>query len=317
MASVRVTRGRLTALWLVLQTLEKLGGRAEAHSVQMYARRSALRGGGLPILDGIRLACDGRFMVEQSGVFALQPLGNRALQLSDADEPPLIVLRLFVSVLLLAEPPTWVAWWQGAPQDLEDIVPDGEKQVMRDAGLLPAPAKTDPMGWAWWEALSQVPLPEQTALRRKHIGDAGEQMTVGFEQRRLVQEGHPELAAQVRWVAQESDAYGFDVLSFAGASQDGLQPQDAIAIEVKSTSLPAARIFPMYLTAHEWRTAEGLGERYRMHLWASVDPGPPIHSRQSQPIVLQAEGLAAHLPGPAACAQDCTWQTARVRLPLS
>jgi Domain of unknown function (DUF3883) len=317
MASVRVTRGRLTALWLVLRTLEKLGGQAAASEVQVYARRSALRGGGLPIIDGVRLACEGRFMIERMGVFTLEPLGHRALRLADDDEPPAPVLRLFVSVLLLAEPPTWVAWWQGAPHDLEDVVPDGEKQVMRDVGLLPPPVQTDPAGWAWWQALNQVPLPEQTAVRRKHIGDAGEQLTVSFEQRRLTQEGYAELAAQVRWVAQESDAYGFDVLSFAGSSQGELQPEDPVAIEVKSTSLPVVKVFPLYLTAHEWRTAEGLGHRYRMHLWASVDPGPPARSRQGEPIVLQGGELAGHLPGPAPCAEDCAWQTARIHMRLA
>jgi hypothetical protein len=317
MASVRVTRGRLTAVWLVLRTLEKLGGRAQTSEVEMYARRSALRGGGLPISDGVRLARDGRFVIERTDSLALGPLGRRALQLSDDDEPPMAVLRLFVSVLLLAEPPTWVAWWQGSPHDLEDVVPDEEKQVMRDVGLLPPPAQTDPVGWAWWQALSQVPLREQTALRRKHIGDAGEQLTVIFEQSRLKQEGYTELAAQVRWVAQESDAYGFDVLSFAGVSQTGLQPEDPIAIEVKSTSLPVAAVFPLYLTAHEWRTAEGLGQRYCMHLWASVDPGPPARSRQKEPIVLQASELASHLPGPAPCAESCAWQTASVQMRLA
>lgn len=316
MASVRVTRGRLTALWLVLRTLDKLGQQAEVSDVQMYARRSALRGGGLPIGDGVRLAREGRFVTERAGVVALEPLGRRALQLSCEDEPPESVLRLFISVLLLADPPAWVAWWQGAPHDLEDVIPENEKQVMRDAGLLPLPPETDPSGWGWWQALSQVPLPEQTALRRKHIGDAGERLTVAFEQWRLTQEGHPDLAADVRWVAQESDAYGFDVLSFAGSADANLQPHDAIAIEVKSTSLPAVAVFRMFLTAHEWRTAEGLGQRYRMHLWAAVEPGPPARSRQHEPIVLPATDLIKHLPGTPPCADWCSWQTARVELPL-
>lgn len=77
------------------------------------------------------------------------------------------------------------------------------------------------------------------------------------------------------WVAQESDAYGFDVLSFAGDDHAGLEPTASVAIEVKSTTLPLGPVFRCYLTSHEWETAVGLGDSYILHLWNSVDPGLP------------------------------------------
>ena len=49
---------------------------------------------------------------------------------------------------------------------------------------------------------------------RKAIGDAGEELSFDYERRRLREEGFPDLAARVRWVARETAAYGFDVLSF-------------------------------------------------------------------------------------------------------
>ena len=77
MPSVRLTPGRLTALWLMLQTLAELGGRAEVSDLRASARRSALRAGGLPISDGLKLAREGGFMFESAGTCALEPLGER------------------------------------------------------------------------------------------------------------------------------------------------------------------------------------------------------------------------------------------------
>lgn len=317
MPSVRVTPGRLTAAWLVLRTLEKLGGQAEASEVISYARRSSLRGGGLPVQDGVRLAREGGFLLDRAGTFALQPLGTRALGLGDEDEPSGAVLRLFVTVLFLRDPPTWVAWWQGSPSDLDAVIPEGERVVLRDAGLLPPPAPADPAGWSWWQALGRVPMPEQTAVARKEIGNAGEALTVAYERWRLAEQGYIDLASQIAWVAQESDAYGFDVLSFAGDDHPSLDPSAPIAIEVKSTTLPRGPVFRCFLTSHEWETALGLGDAYVLHLWNSVDPGPPPSSRHDRPIVLAADVLTEHLPGTTACGDPCAWQSARLELPMT
>ena len=60
---------------------------------------------------------------------------------------------------------------------------------------------------------------------------------------------------RVKWVAKESPAYGFDVLSYAGRSELG-EPELPIAIEVKSTTLPERSVFQCFLTIHEWQTAQ-------------------------------------------------------------
>jgi hypothetical protein len=316
MPSVRVTRGRLTASWLLLRTLQKLGGSAEASDALAYARRSSMRAGGLPIHDGVRLAREGGFILERAGSFELAPLGERALQLGTEDEPSRDVLRLFVSVLLLRDPPTWVAWWQGAPTDLDAVIPEAENRVLKEAGLLPQPEPSDPLAWGWWQALAHVPLPENTSAQRKEIGNAGEALSIEYERARLTHEGHLELAERVSWVAQESDAYGFDVLSFAGKNAGELPAETPIGIEVKSTTLPRSKVFRCFLTAHEWETAVGLGTRYRIHLWHGVRPGPPPASSEQTPTILPSSALADHLPRSAPCGDACDWQTARLELSL-
>ncbi len=316
MGAARVTRGRLTAAWLVLQSLDKLGGGAAVVHVLAYARRSSLRAGGLPIRDGARLAVSGGFIEAEGEVYSLTSLGRRALDLAQGDEPSPEVLKLLVTVLCLREPPSWVAWWQGSPGDLDSVIPPDTRTILHEAGLLPMPDSSDPAAWGWWQALARVPLPENTEVERKRIGDAGEALTVEFEQARLAEQGYPDLASQVLWVAQESDAYGFDVLSFAGHDHPPLEPERRIAIEVKSTALPGDSHFRCFFTAHEWQTAQALGERYVLHFWRAVDPGPPAASRWRHPTVLPAATLREHLPGISACNDSCGWQTARIELRL-
>lgn len=316
MASVALTPGRLTALWLVLRTTEKLGGTAELEEVRAYASRSSLRSGALPVGDGLRLAREGGFLREHGSRLTLGDLGNQALGLADEDEPPQEARRLFMSVLLLRDPPPWVAYWQGDPGSLDLVVPERERRSLREAGLLPPLDGSDELvGWSFWRALGRVPLMEETAAQRKLIGNAGEELTVAYERRRLTAEGYPELAGQVRWLAQESDAYGFDVLSFAGQSEPA--PETPIAIEVKSSSLPATTYVRFFLSAHEWETATELGDRYLIHVWTRVDPGPPVRARDSAPAVVRAADIVGHLPTPPNCGDPCRWQSAEIHLQLA
>lgn len=318
MASVRLTPGRLTALWLALQTLAELGGSAELSDLQATARRSSLRAGGLPIPDGLKLAYEGDFISEDTaGICALGSLGKQALGMSDEEEPPPEVLQLFVTVLFLRLPPAWVAWWQGSPADIEAVVPRDEQRLLEAAGLLPQPPASDPGGWGWWQALGRIPLPEQEAAVRKETGDAGERLSVEFERGRLREQGYGELAEAVRWIARESDAYGFDVLSYAGDDYSPLRPSDQIAIEVKSTALPVAERFPLFISVHEWEVLSGLGPRGVLHLWSAVDVGPPPQSNAGRPIVCAPDELAEHLPAPPTCGGLCGWQSAQVRMKVS
>jgi hypothetical protein len=309
-----ISRGKLTALWLLLRTLGQLGGEAPESELLKFAQRSGLRAGGLPIRDGIVLARAGGFFEERNGMTVLTELSKHALELSHEDEPSAELVRLFVSALFFREPPSWVAWWQGSPDDLEAVLPAEERRILKSAGLFPPPDSSNPAGWAWWEALGKAPRSQDTSAARKAVGDAGEELTVAYERSRLARQGFVGLAGRVRWLARESDAYGFDVLSYAGGDFADLAPEEPIAIEVKSTSLPDLGRFPLFLSAHEWSVASELDPRSVLHLWSGVSVGPPACAESTQPIVVPSSMLAGHLPGPAACGDSCRWQSARLVL---
>ena len=310
-----ISPGRLTALWLVLRSLAKLGAMATAEDLLLFARRSGLRSGGLPVLEGYRLAQLGCF-ISGEDLVRLTPLGCQALSLGTEEEPNREVLRLFVSVLLLRHPPQWVAYWQGDPSALEWIIPDRERKILRDAALYHSPSPDQDLeGWAWWDALRELPILEETVGYRKAIGDAAEELTFEYERQRLRREGFPQLATRVRWVARESPAYGFDVSSSCGLSFAGASPDRPLAIEVKGLALAANDGFPFYLTDHEWETAITLGDSYVFYLWDGVTPRPELVSVRKEPIILMSALVGKHLPVPAQCGERCGWKSTLVIVP--
>lgn len=316
MTSVRISSGRLTALWVILRSLEKLGSSARRNELVRHASRTSLRAGGLPIQDGLTLALEGGFISIAADLLKLAPLGLQALALDPGDEPPSAARRLFISVLLLRDPPPWVAYWQGDPSSLDLVIPESERDLLREADLYPTGSDDDLENWSWWDALQVVPLAEETSDFRKLIGDAGEELSLRYERERLQAEGYPELAARVRWVARESAAYGFDVFSFHGASRPP-EPHRPLAVEVKSVARPIRVTVEFFLTSHEWSTAQRLGDNHTIHFWDGVDPGPPPRARGKVPLLIACRDLANHIPLPPSCASDCAWFSARLAIPRS
>lgn len=260
--------------------------------------------------------CWGGF-IEGEGQVRLTSLGREALSRGLEEEPNRDVLRLFVSVLVLRYPAAWVAYWQGDPSALEWVLPETEHQVLSRAEMEPRSPGEDLEVWAWWDALGQVPVSEETVAFRKAIGDAGEELSVQHERERLKCEGFPELAEQVRWVGQESPAYGFDVLSFRGRSFRSRPPHQRLAIEVKGLAVVARKRFPFYLTEHEWKTALTLGEHHIFHLWDGVTPKPNLGCPRSEPIVVTASAFINHVPQGPLCKEPCGWKSTMIALPIT
>jgi len=311
----RFTPGRFTALWVVLRSVATLGGTADLDELISFARRDGLRSGGLPIKDGYQLGVLGGFL-EQAGSVSLTDLGYEALRRGDEEEPSEQVLRLFASVLFLRHPPAWVAYWQGDPSSLDMVLPDTAFEVLQHAGLLDSAGMEDLEAWALWDALKEVPPLEVLAEQRRAIGERAEELSFRYERDRLEKEGHHDLSRRVRWVAHESAAYGFDILSFCGSSRDPDRPERPFAIEVKGMAVVAREDFTFYLTSHEWRTAHSLGNLYVFHLWDGVRSGNSAGAARSEPFIVEPAVVDSHVPSQPKCGTICGWKSAYIVLPL-
>jgi len=260
------------------------------------------------------LALAGAFLTSTDPV-RLTELGKEALARCNEEEPSHDVLRLLVSVLVLRYPPTWVAYWQGDPTSIDLVLPDPTRELLREAKLLSSISIHDLEAWAWWDALKQVPPIEETAGQRKAVGDAAEELSFLFEKQRLAAEGFVDLAERVRWVARESPAYGFDILSFCGVTHNASAPRNALAIEVKGMSVVVRESLNFYITHHEWGTAVSLGNSHIFHLWDGVAPAREHYTDRVTPITFGAQFLKDHLPQVPLCNDSCRWETSLILLP--
>ena len=314
----RLTRGRLTATWVVLRSASRLGNVISRDELISFARRSGLRSGGLPISDGFDLALIGDFINLEGPTVSISHLGLEALSRCKTEEPNPDVLRLFLSVFLLRFPPAWVAFWQGDPSSLDVVLPEPTKELLADADVAAEPDTSDLESWALWDALQCLPQPTETAAQLKAVGNAAEQLSVEYEKRRLAKEGYPDLSGHVRWVARESAAYGFDILSFFGSSHASRAPTSRLAIEVKGQSLTARQNFSFFLTRHEWRTANSIMDAYIFHFWHGIAQcGSTPIAAHSNPVVVTPGAVAEHIPLRPVCGSTCDWNSARITLPIT
>ncbi len=101
-------------------------------------------------------------------------------------------------------------------------------------------------------------------------GILGEKLVIDYEEERLKSLGRPDLAEKIRWVAKESDAYGFDIKSF---DIDDSGQLVEIVIEVKTTKLRYDA--PFYVTENELETSKTYGDLYRVYRIIDIESERP------------------------------------------
>ena len=103
-------------------------------------------------------------------------------------------------------------------------------------------------------------------FRNRSLGKAGEAIVVDFERRRLEALDRKDLAAKVRWVAQEEgDGAGYDIHSFDRLGNDRL-------IEVKTTE--GDRSTPFFITRNELSLSHERPDQFRLYRLYKVAQAP-------------------------------------------
>lgn len=116
------------------------------------------------------------------------------------------------------------------------------------------------------ESISKINYIEKQKKNIK-VGYLGEKLVFSAEIKKL--KDYPSLQRKVTWLAKNSDAYGYDILSY---DKNGNQMQ----IEVKSTSDQMSDRFDFVLTENERQQAMKLSN-YWIYKVFSVDTQPVIY----------------------------------------
>ena len=111
-------------------------------------------------------------------------------------------------------------------------------------------------------------MPLSRSRASKKVGDAGEKIVFGYEQKRLIELGLEDLSSHVRWLADEGEHPGYDILSY---NEDGSERW----IEVKTSKGSAISVIE--ITENERKTAEAAPEgRYWIYLVTKVFTRPQL-----------------------------------------
>jgi len=194
-------------------------------------------------------------------------------------------LRNALLDLVQATDPPWVQGARFGRRHVLEYSPPEISQVCREAGLATG-SSNDVV--AFWDQLAARARGLHD-VRLNETGRKGERLTLQYEEART--------GRRPQWVALESNAEGYDVLSQISASDTA-----RLCIEVKASTLGLGGQF--HLSRNEWDTAVTL-LRFVMHLWDVSVPTPRL-------AVVDVSQLAEHIPNDVG---DGRWQ--RVCLPFS
>jgi hypothetical protein len=252
-----------------------------------------LRGGGLPVDDGMELAIFGGFTKIEAEKFNMTPSGMEIVSMWDKEEPTPLVIRKLLLPLVLKIMPPWMVFASGSPEERLAAIAEGWKELLINAELLGNALSEDATNW--WAAL-QRRVDETDEQLRNTIGEIGENLTMKYEKERLLTERRFELAEKVKWVSKESDAYGFDIASFFGSLQVQHQkPDNMMMVEVKSTTSNSTKSFRFFLTRNEWETAERNTEHYFFYLWGGINVAAK-NASEDNPLILPADLIRQYIP---------------------
>lgn len=291
--------GRITTLWLVCKYSD---GETSMQVLRQRTERELTAASTL-FDDAVNLAYDLGLLKQHQNKFLRTPKADRIFDWKN-EFPTHFAYRNLLLLYIKRYRPLWA---------LNAVLP--RAVFLADLGPLlieclgAAKVLESPKDSEWWRAIYYI-VEGWERINLEEIGRYAEELTLQYERQRLSANGLHQLASQVRWVSQESDAYGYDVLSFCGdrASLFNAQESDPLRIEVKgmARSLSSANF---YLTRNEWRVAKSKPHvPYCFYIWRQPRTG-------SIPLVKTPDSIHQFLPKN--CSETgCYWTHCRLMIPV-
>ena len=124
---------------------------------------------------------------------------------------------------------------------------------------------------------------EREAKIHKKLGNQGEQIVLRLEREHLRAIGRKDLAENVRWASQDSDMFGYDIVSFDDGGRDKL-------IEVKSTTRPPQGVTSFIISSNQYHQAKRLENYYLYVVFEAKTTHPKVWSLK-RPLDHENKGL--------------------------
>jgi hypothetical protein len=179
-------------------------------------------------------------------------------------------LRSQLASIVEISRPAWSGLLPKGRKEAKAGLPEEILQCFEEALLLDTPSD-DVVDW--WDRLSAL-VRQVAQADLLATGRAGERLTLRHESART--------GKQPKWQSLETSYAGYDVLSVRSKSDD-----KPLKIEVKCSERPF-KTSQIFITEHEWITANQSPETYIFHIWL-VNPEPCL-------FTISVAELAAHAP---------------------
>ncbi|OWX99360.1 DUF3883 domain-containing protein [Thioclava sp. IC9] len=203
---------------------------------------------------------------EADGSVATTHRGQECLNLNEATEQ----LRFLLSDYFLLRRDPWLQLARRGRIHVLLQAPPEIAQLLHEAQL--AEGEQDYIVRFWDDLADRIRGDRDR--NRTEVGRTGERLSLAYETKRT--------GKKPRWVALDSDEFGYDLLSQTSETDLTLTK-----IECKCSERTLAEA-TLYLTRHEWETADS-SERYYFHLWN-------IASHKTRLAIVSVEDMRQHIP---------------------
>jgi len=204
--------------------------------------------------------------VNSEGCFIVTERGRLCLQLSQTKNQ----LRLLLKEYFSSRRDPWLQLARRGRMHVLLQSPPEILQLLHEAGLAD---DVDEETIEFWDDLATLTRNEGDK-KNVETGRVGERMSVQFE--------HKRTGYEPRWMALESNHYGYDVLTRVSNSNE-----TPLKIETKC-SLATVSHAKFHITKFEWQTAEQ-SNNYNFHIWS-------VSEKATMLAVLNVAQVAPHIP---------------------
>lgn len=180
-------------------------------------------------------------------------------------------LRLQIEDFIEVVQPRWCKLIPHGRAQALGFMDADSKQCFREAGLVETPPSDFVV--EWWDRLAARSRGRQKDILND-IGRIGERLSIDYETKRV--------GKAPKWQAIESNADGYDILSYVSESNNS-----SLTIEVKA-SVQSIVSATFHVTRNEWEYAKDSG-MHEFHIWANVDRRPML-------AILSINDLEPHIP---------------------
>jgi hypothetical protein len=303
-----LTPGKITALWQVILLARKYPSTHISEIIKIL-RGSSLRGGGLPVDDGVEVGLAYKLFSIEKGKLNVSDFANeKLLNNCSTEEPNSIVLKEILAIVIKTHNFHWLINFNVDATVFKISIPENWIDLLDLANLFDF-SLSEVLEW-WKDLIYKYNIYRDE--NNKKTGEVGENLTMIFENSRLSDDGFENTELIVLWASQLSDRFGYDVKSIRGALHlDGLEKEDPVFIEVKSSSYTTTNNFIFHLTKKEWEIASDNLGSYYFYCWTNINTSKV---EGIGPYIIKAEQIKEHIPKNVSMV--CEWTECRFTVNL-